>query len=386
MRRHSEPKVFFYTTSTECNASGAAGAWYQTLLITLAEGFNELGIQHYSNHNYWRLLPNTNEFLLQHDPTVTHEDCDIVVLERQYVEENHALPKDLFKPSRKYITVYLDSDDGITTPSWLPEFRQFDFIFKPHHIQSVDYPDNIHPWTFGLTNRIIRELAEHNDSEFREKKLLVNFRHNKQPHSLRKFIEKSFVPKVESVLPIDTSGKSNAIHKSTPVAPEDPYHYLRWVQTGRRHNPSYFKSLREATACAAFSGLFLAPKVTDFNPRVSYYSSRIVDRLGIKTDRIAQWDSWRLWESLAAGCVTFHVDFEKYGFVLPVQPTNWEHYIGIDLDNIDEAIDRIRDNPELLDRIAKQGRAWVMQHYSPEATAERFLNTILGESPVLACV
>ena len=79
---------------------------------------------------------------------------------------------------------------------------------------------------------------------------------------------------------------------------------------------------------------------------------------------------------MAAGCVTLHVDFEKYGFELPVMPENWRHYIGIDLDNIPESIARITEQPELLERISAEGRLWAINNYAPKATALRFLETV----------
>ena len=57
-------------------------------------------------------------------------------------------------------------------------------------------------------------------------------------------------------------------------------------------------------------------------------------------------------------------------------PENWNHYIGIDFDRIDEAIDRIAAEPELLKEISMAGRAWVLEHYSPVPTALRFLETV----------
>ena len=79
---------------------------------------------------------------------------------------------------------------------------------------------------------------------------------------------------------------------------------------------------------------------------------------------------------MAAGCVTFHVDFAKYGFNLPVMPENWRHYIGIDLDNIAEAIERIVEEPEVLARISAEGRTWAIDNYGPKASALRFLETV----------
>lgn len=166
-------KVFFYTTSQE---GPPEGAYFQDLIIDLAEGFNQLGIQHFASSNYWRLFPGENEWLLKFNPDVQHQDCDIVVLERQWIEENKALPTDLFNPSRQYITVYLDCLDGVRTTSYLPEFRRFDFIFKTHCTRRISRFSNIHPWAFGLSNRVLEELSDFVPYQEKKKCILANFR------------------------------------------------------------------------------------------------------------------------------------------------------------------------------------------------------------------
>ena len=93
------------------------------------------------------------------------------------------------------------------------------------------------------------------------------------------------------------------------------------------------------------------------------------------------WDSWRFWEAMAAGCVSIHADFDKYGMALPVKPVNWEHYIGIDFDRPKDAVDRIIAEPEVLERISFQGRAFALKHYSPVPVAKRFLALIGREVP-----
>ncbi len=365
-------KVFFYTTSREILPEPGS-AYFQDLIVNLADGFQHLGVQYYSSNNYWKLSPKGHRYLLQFDPNVAHWDCDIVVLERQWVEENGSLPKDLFNPSRSYITVYLDCEDGWRTLSWLPEFRQFDFIFRTHCNTNIKCPANIHPWAFGLSSRVLNEVSECKSFEEKKRCLLFNFRQTgKHCHSLRRFVAKTFIPKIKDILLIDSSTDD------LTCPPQDPYHYLRWWQTGKRHYPSYYKRLRDSAACACFGGFFLAPQFTDCNSKIGYYSERLIREFGVKTNRISQWDSWRFWESLAAGCTTFHVDFEKYGFDLPMLPKNWEHYIGIDLDNIQESIDRIAEQPEILEKVAAQGRVWALKNYSPQATALYFMEKVLN--------
>ena len=106
----------------------------------------------------------------------------------------------------------------------------------------------------------------------------------------------------------------------------------------------------------------------------------IYRKMGWLSTKVLQWDSWRLWESWGAGCVTFHLDFEKYGVTMPVMPENWKHYIGIDLDNVQQAVDRIKNEPEILEYVAEEGRKWAMEHYSPLATARRFLKIVNEET------
>lgn len=81
-------------------------------------------------------------------------------------------------------------------------------------------------------------------------------------------------------------------------------------------------------------------------------------------------------ESLISGCVTIHLDFDRYGFQLPVMPQNWRHYIGIDLANVKQDVERIMDEWNRMGEISLNGRMWSLEHYSPVAVAKRFLQTI----------
>jgi len=109
--------------------------------------------------------------------------------------------------------------------------------------------------------------------------------------------------------------------------------------------------------------------------------NRMISRVIPGEERIVQWDSWRFWEALSAGCAAFNVDLERYGAVLPVMPRNWEHYIGVDMKQVESVIERIRTEPEILRRVAEQGRNWATEHYAPKPTAQRFLEE-LGFGPV----
>jgi hypothetical protein len=361
--------VFFY-----CLPSG-----FQSLSICIAEGLKQLGIPLYSNVNYWRIDAEREDYLFCHNPSVTPDDCAVVVVEKGWILYHRNLPENLFHLARNYITVYLDDADGPSTAAWNPQFRNFDFIFRTHLNSKTEYPTNFVPWVFGLSNRILKETSDLPNFQQRSQHLLVNFRvpqdlmTNKEvsqerlppglvridpmrvrvEYPLRPIVRNQFCPLIEPILPVD-----NTIDQFEQP-PSDPYHYLQWTQTVQRHHPKYYQRLKAAAACAAFGG-YIVPGTNETKPYVEW------------------WDSWRFWESLAAGCVTFHIDFDKYGAVLPVMPKNWQHYIGIDLDNLEDIIRRIATNPEILERISISGRQWAIENYGPIPTAVRFLNRISG--------
>jgi hypothetical protein len=92
--------------------------------------------------------------------------------------------------------------------------------------------------------------------------------------------------------------------------------------------------------------------------------------------RLVQWDSFRVWEAWVAGCATINLDLDLYGPELPVMPENWKHYVGVDLSHPDKAIERLRDDPSVLERVAQEGRKWTIEHYSPESMARRLLEIV----------
>jgi len=351
---------------------------FSHLSICLAEGLKELGIPFYSNINYWKIEPDREQYLFCNDPSVKPDDCSIVVLDKTswYSDDS---PENLFHPDRKYITVYLDDMDGLTI--WNPELDNFDFRLKTHYNSKAEYPLNCKPWVFGLSNRILRETSDIYYFYQRKQNLLLNFRveHDRLryfsswfkldqglikvdnalviiDHPLRQISSEQFLPLIQKILPVDTS------RDDFDSPPSDSYHYLQWLQTGKRHYPNYYQRLKESVACACFGG-YISPRYATGESFVEW------------------WDSWRFWESLAAGCVTFHVDFQKYGIQLPVMPENWRHYIGIDLDNIQDTVDRIADDPGILEKISIEGRQWAIDNYAPLPTALRFFEMLGFHTP-----
>lgn len=359
MRRDIKETVYFY-----CHRQGPPeNAAYQHLVVCLAEGFSQLGVRYYSSEDYWRTSPDEDDFLLKRSREVMPADCSVVIVSSGIKRHDAPLPAGLFHPRRKYITVYLDEED-ILSQELDADLAHFDFVFKAHYNYLCAYPSNFFPIAFGLSNRMLRELKAVPAPDERKRTIVESFRCK---HDLRYIVRERFNPLISRALSIDDT------IDDISQAPDDSYGRLMWNQTGRRHNPCYYERLRNSIACSAFGGKF------DLSwPRAQWESHTDSDLSHLLSPILLQWDSWRFWESLAAGCVTFHVNLDEYGVQLPVMPVNWKHYVGIDLYDMGSAVERLIAEPSLLHDISSAGRAWAINNYSPIQVASRFLDTIYG--------
>ena len=374
----TRPRVYFYCRDEEANL--------QEDVIALAEGLDALGIPHYSSANYWRRSATPGDYLLRHDPAVSADDCDIVVVSYtwpswmqpgSYRVDRRPLPDGLFKPGRRYRTVYMDSHDGYRTVSWEPSFRQFDLILRSKLNRRAWHPSNMRPWVLGLNSRILDATDHATPFAHRHRRILINFGASHPfPHGTRQLAAEKFEPKIARVLAIDDTKDD----LSQP--PADPGDALLWRQTGGRFSRAYYERLKANQAVACFCGELIPPAPFQGADRYLAGGNRArlrraffeaVSTIDRRPRRSVQWDSFRFWEGLAAGCATFNLDLDHYGAQLPVMPVNWEHYIGIDLDRVDDAIARLVGDPACLDRIAAAGRRWAIEHYSPAAMAGRLL-------------
>jgi hypothetical protein len=374
----SQPRVYFYCCPEPNNL--------QDDIIILAEGLGELGIPYYASADYWRRSADEGDYLFRSTPGVRPDDCDIVVL--PYTWFNWVLlgaprpirrevPEGLFKERRTYRTVYMDTNDGLRTVSWEPAFRQFDLILRTKYCRRAWSPGNLRPWVMGLSNRILRMTAGAPAFPDRSRKLLVNFGASHGfPHGARLRSHEKFEPAARRILEID------ATRDDLSVPPADPYDRLMWEQTNHRHSRAYYERLKRSQGVSCFCGELIPPMpwrdpsellVGGNKAKLKRAFFELLGRVDPRPERIVQWDSWRFWESLAAGCAVFNLDLERYGALLPVMPEKGRHYFGVDLDDPDPVIDAIAADPGSLGRVAAAGRAWAVAHYSPPAMARRFL-------------
>jgi hypothetical protein len=356
-------------------------------VVTLAEGLLELGVPFSGNCNYWLQSTEPGDYLIKHVPAIQPDDCDVVVVSYlwplwmtmgEFKTFRSPLPEGLFKRGRRYVAVYMDNHDGHRTVSWEPEFRQFDVILRSKLNKRAWHPNNMKPWVHGFTNRILKAVESQLPFEQRRRVALVNFgASHPYGHGARTEAARSFLPELEKLIPFDTT------KDDLQTVPADPYERLMWEQTGMRFSQSYYDRLKTSQVVACFCGE-LIPPMPWMNPdqylvggnkaklkRVFY---EMLAKLDLRPPRSVQWDSFRAWEAWVAGCANINIDLDLYGPILPVMPKNWEHYIGVDLGRPMETIDRLKNEPGLLERIAREGRAWALENYSPRAMAGRMLS------------
>ena len=240
---------------------------------------------------------------------------------------------------------YLNQSD-IASFSRVPEGH---LLFAAHDNRFADKGDTRQPIAFGMSNGLI--AATEARAPNRKRLALHSFRATLS-QSLRALLDISFVPALERHIPI-------ARDMLAPAA--------------------YLDALLNSAVCLAYGGELYSP-IMD-NPYFAKHDPALAAAHAFARleapGLVLRWDSFRLWESFAAGCLTVHLDFAKYGFALPVMPEAWAHYVPIDLDDIAGSVARILEREKDWPAIAEAGRAWAIQHYAPKPTAERVLTAML---------
>lgn len=305
----------------------------------LADGLNRLGVRVLSNIRYRN--PQTSEFRFV-KTEITPSDLPIFD-----IREKDVAPY----PYRRFRMIDRFDIPSAIMFSMIDVNHQF-YTNQPmlctHENRYYQFRTPRLPWAFGLSDVIIRESGKRQGRR-RENIILRNFRPSAS-QCVRNSLDMILLPHLRKYLGIDDSIIDD------------------------RNN--HFDRLSSYMGCLAYGGsfwhnptkhiMYQNPVLTEFHEQVSFLQEPFVVR----------WDSWRFWESLAMGCLTFHLDFDKYGFLLPVMPVNWKHYIGLNLEDIRADVERLMDERERIPQIAEAGREWAIENYSPVAVAKRFLSMI----------
>lgn len=350
--------------------------------VSIAEGLDELGITIFANQDCWPSYFKNGEYLFKHDENIHPNDCAICVADISNIEltmskgKVHPLFLCADQLRQDLIIVLLDMGDTENLVNIDNNNLMLRGVLKTHLNKILEYPNFYFPWAFGLNKRIIQSTERALPFGERKQEIISIFRSSLN-QSVRIAMNFAFLSNLQQKIKINDDLIQSEIN--TPYASNSQLDNFYAQLLKNHHMPNWFKILRESKFCCAYGGNFECANLTRrFDPE-NIIRTNIVSG-GIKPkSSIMRWDSWRFWESLAAGCVTIHLDFEQCGFLLPVQPVNWQHYVGIDLTNPKATAERILDEPELMEEIAENGRQWALDHYSPVPVACRLLDIALGE-------
>ncbi len=233
-----------------------------------------------------------------------------------------------------------------------------------------------------MTDRIMRYTDKfYNETGKSQNVIGHNFRvnHNMREHVLSGLKENVTGLKIELCL-TDTPVSNNSNTSEADV--------FYWKKTVRRHNPEFYKMLNEKLLFMTFGGYFeykpfayqpygLAKKIA--RKFVHFYAKYLV-----KTKQdiapahfIFQHDNFRFWEVLYSGSCPINLNFESWNFMLPVNPVEGIHYLGIKDFNFKDFSERLSSlSEDEIKKIGIQGRRWVAENYSPVAQAERVIRIL----------
>ncbi|MBX3165259.1 MAG: hypothetical protein KF900_12355 [Bacteroidetes bacterium] len=347
---------------------------YYHEMISVAEGFKELGHSIIGNCNYW-FEPETNEYLIKEN---LEADFDIAIYDYRYVTSfAHLLFRKgypNFDKTKKHILI--DRNDWLQPVWWKNKHCQiFNLIFAGNLYTNVKYADNVKPWAIGLTNRIIRTIDKFYKTDYdREGIVGYNFRVN---HNMRGYVLQELK---------NTLKKYHATERFTKPNFDNSTDEFYYKQSVRRHNPEYYKSLCSSKFFMGFGGYY---ELKPFRYLPYNFFDKVLRKPhywkynGLKKNNkdfsdeifIFQHDNFRFWEVLYSGAIAINLDMNYWNFCLPETPVNGVHYIGIDKlkDNqIEKQISSL--NEDEIKNISSNARQWVFENYSPKAQAQRIIN------------
>lgn len=234
------------------------------------------------------------------------------------------------------------------------EIPQPHLLFAAHGSRAAVKPGRRIPIAFGLTERLIARTESQLPMAERDQNALHSFRPTLQ-QGVRALLDLAFVPDLQKVLPVE--------YINIP-----PGHYI--------------EALKKSAVCLCYGGDFYSQiQGNGWFDKNQPELAALHRFQTLDAAAVLRWDSWRFWEALAAGCVAVHLDFEKYGFDLPVMPEPWVHYVPLDLADLKSSAAAVWDRREQWPDIGARGRAWAVEHYAPQPTAKRVLQAMAEVLP-----
>lgn len=265
-------------------------------------------------------------------------------------------------PAEKKLILSMGDDiQNHLTPPGIP-------ALMTHENRLLTIDGDRRPWAFGISAQVAAMTA--NPPPFRERQaiLLKNFRPSLH-QSVRQCLDLALVPHLARHFAIDDrlSDEQQDMQRldHISVRPDHSAHFA-----------DHFDKLKNYVGCLAYGGEFFS----NLSRNGHFKNVKAFRHYHFQQDPVVlRWDSFRLWESWAAGCLTFHLDFDKYGFKLPVMPEAWQHYVPIDLADPAGTAEALMTRRNELADIAHAGMIWARLHYGPEGVARRLLAIVDGD-------
>jgi hypothetical protein len=352
-------KIYIYSTTNRLGHSTGC------LLQGLIE-LNEFNL--YCNIDYQENTVNSNGIFspnikldrVTKSPHLNNEDI-LIIDETRELSQKFLLPEiqDFYRnvssiaKSKSVVVFYMCDDANVT------KFPDDIILYSAHLNSNANLNTNAKPLPFAISLDLI--LAS-NLTLLRRKprnnKSIINNFNVTLNQTVRAMLDISLLPLLSNEFVIDSENLSGN---------------------------KYVDKLSTSSAILAYGGSFYQNILTYGYLRDYYKDNKLVQMMNNfpslgKRSAIFRWDSWRFWEALMFECPPFQLDFDQYGFVLPVLPNKWEHYIPIDLSSIistcSQLNKRLASNPDFFEHLGYKGRKWAIDHYHPTIFAQRFIEDL----------
>lgn len=232
-------------------------------------------------------------------------------------------------------------------------------FFVPHQVKGFSKSPWVHPVPWGFTNELFLESQRWFNQSKRVSQIIINFN-----PTFNQSVRESVIVGIQSI-------------------------DLGTIKLDQRHlyGEDYSKQLSESQFILAVGGTFHWPK-TDYSwlaerlDSKSFAKETFLDRK--REVGVLRWDSFRYWEGALFGCIPIQLDYNIYGFSLPNTPIAWEHYIPLNLGNLNSTFERLsylQKDPEALRLLSLSARQWAINNCHPKRLYEYIIATI-AKKPV----
>ena len=299
--------------------------------VVFAQGLKQLALPYFGNIKFLKNYAK-DEYLI--DTIGYFNKNTIMVTNSPHKFENELIQ--CYKNGNK--SIILDTRDEWNRHEW-DKYIPFTTYFyrSSYHISNT--VENVYPFAFSLSNRIIHATEHVNMNDWENRKNIILESHRVTNHSVRNYVKNYYL---SGKCPISVEMYNDNFKEPMEGTEE----YFHWCQTGRRHSIEYYNKLASVQMLDAHGGYF-------------------------HIDKIVQVDSWKLWEGFAAGCLVIAMDFTHYNIQLPFVLIGYKHYIPIQYDKLEESYAILHNLTTAQKKeIAENGRAYVLKHYCPESIAK----------------